>query len=336
MKYLSDPAGRCPVCSTRDVRISPANSGLFDDNFYLAALRSDLGIDESVLKDDMKVFECLECSTIYCDPWLNYETSAHVFNVIYGQHNRGWDALWAWLRNESVQDYSRMVAAVETRLGELLSYAEYNCPFQGNLLHLRSGELGSGERQGLYSASRDYLLSRQQDRFLAANTDLKPDIMRRRSTLALSNLELARENITPSAIQRYLLHEATSLCWSSGCNGEGVNCRSLASVLLGVGTMSIVEAIKQGLKVDLVGVYNTLDHVIDPIATVGNLLKVSRAILIVNHAQEVISKQHHFVLRPGFVEFLRNKGFDVQDISDEASYDSTEINQEKLILLIQA
>jgi hypothetical protein len=334
MNYFSEPRKQCPVCLSHNCQISANNEGPFEDNFYLQILRNDLNLSEAEFQASSKILECLDCSTVFCDPWLNYATASKMFNVIYGQHNRGWDALYAWLRGESIQEFTAVFNAAIQHIGEFRSYAEYNCPFQGVLSKLRESELGDTDRVELYEASRDYLLSRQQDRSLATDIQLKSQQMKRRSAAALEQLSKLGAGINKSDVSRYLLYEASSLCWGNGCIGEGVNCKSLADILFDTGVLTIDEAIRQHLKLDLIGIYNTLDHLGDPLSSLKKLLQVANHVLVINHAQPVISRQHLFVLQPGLLDYLRESGFNVTDFSNQFELKTTEINKDKLMFLV--
>lgn len=332
---FSQPKGVCPVCKSKDISVSQENLVEFCDNFYLDALCIDLDVSKKVLKECAVVHECVDCSTVFCDPWLKYEVASEIFNVVYGQHNRGWDALYGWLADKPVQSFRALLDLAIDYVGPISTYGEYMCPFMGNLMFYRDKELEKISKNDLYKASISYITSRHQNAELSADHDNKSTILRTRSATRLEKLKSLSENKKEIPIKRYLLHEASSLCWGHGCVGDGVNCKSLVRPLLGANILTTQEALSQNLKIDLIGVFNTLDHVNDPISTLYDLLKVGSAVLLINHAQPIISKQHNFVFRPGFLDYLRDQGLSVTDLTDRAEYSSTEINKDKIIVLIR-
>ena len=275
-----------------------------------------------------------KCTSVFCDPWLKYEIASEVFNVVYGQHNRGWDALYGWLNDNPVQSFRSVLDLALTHTGPIKTYGEYICPFMGNLMSFRDEELNSTNKSDLYTASTNYISSRHQNAELSADQTNKPKILQERSSSTLQQLKILQSNIKPISLKRYVLHDATSLCWGHGCVSDGVNCKSLTAPLLGANLLTTQEALRQNLQLDFVCIINTLDHVVNPLETLKNLLTISTHVLLINHAQPIISKQHHFVLRPGFLGLLKNQGMSVVDLSHDAEYSSTEINKDKIIALI--
>jgi len=332
---FSLPRDVCPVCKSKDIAVSQANLLEFCDNFYLDALCTDLNISKDDLKEYAVVHECSRCSTVFCDPWLKYEVASEIFNVVYGQHNRGWDALYGWLANKPVQSFRALLDLAIDYVGPISTYGEYMCPFMGNLMFYRDEELQKIDKNTLYDASISYITARHQNAKLSADRKNKSEILRERSKASLEKLQSLRKNKKEISIKRYLLHEASSLCWGHGCIGDGVNCKSLVGPLLAANILTTQEALGQNLKIDLIGVFNTLDHVTDPLGTLYDLLEISSAVLLINHAQPIISKQHNFVFRPGFLDYLRGQGLSVTDLTNKVQYSSTEINKDKIIALIQ-
>ncbi len=333
-KWLGPPRGVCPVCESADVARSEINSLEFADNFYLQALRSDLGMPLEVIRDSTVVYECKQCATIYCDPWLRYELASDVYNVVYGQHNRGWDALFGWVAGKPIQYYGSIYETIQERVGGIYSYGEFICPFQGNLFCMRDLELGEVTKEELFDVSKQYLTARQQDSAMSSDPACKKALLANRAESAISKLRELNRKLRPSSVDRYLLYSATSLCWGHNCIGGGASCKSLASVMLNARVLTVLEAQKQKLTLDLMGVYNTLDHVTDPLSTLDNLLAMARYVLLINHAQPIITKQHHFVLRPGLSKFLRERRIVVEDLKNEAGFKSNERNTDKIVLLL--
>ena len=327
----------CPVCRSQNTRLELENSSSFVDNFYLKAIRAELDISVELLRNKLTVYECVECRTIFCNPWFTAETSFKIFNQIYGQHNRGWDALYGWTKQSEIQDYWNIVKIGEQVLGrELDSYAEYHCPFQGNFFKFRSQELPVNQIVPYYRASRNYLVASAPGRLASVNVQLKSwlvDFFRNRYGARLKKLD---GSVSPIRTKRYLALESSTRFWDYSCSSSRVNCKSLASKLLDINIMPFPEFVRQNKLIDVFAFVNTLDHCHAPLELLEQALEFSKVVFLVSHTQKLITKQHKFVFQPGFANYLeREKGLNVQHLDEsEKNYFSTEICKDKLMLMI--
>ena len=334
-KAILSQNGVCPVCSSTEATLSTSNKNTFSDNFYLEGIRDQLGVSLEYLKNVLKVYECSNCGTLYCDPWFDGATSFRLFNEIYSQHNRGWDALYGWLKDKEIQDYWAVLECARKQLGEVKFYAEYHCPFQGNFFKFRALELPNNKRRDFYRLTRKYLLQSTPRKWLFSSQKLKSLAVWYGRKFYRSRLDRLDINIKLSATRRYLVLAPSTRFWDYGCISSGVNCKQLAAKLLNLSVMTFDEMEQQNQKVDVFAFINTLDHTHQPLELLERAINISKSVIIINHAQEIISKQHKFVFRSGLVKYLnRRKDLSVVDFTDCTNPLSDESNRTKIALLI--
>ena len=325
----------CPVCFSTEVILSSSNRETFSDNFYLEAIRDQLGISLEDMKNILKVYECNNCGTLFCDPWFDNATSFRIFNEIYSQHNRGWDALYGWLKGTEIQEYWDVLELARTELGEINSYAEYHCPFQGNFFKFRALELPKNKRKEFYKLTRKYLLKSTPGKWLSSNRKLKSLVIWHGRRFYQSRLDRLSETIKLNTIKRYLILAQSTRFWDYGCISSGVNCKPLAAKLLNLSVFPFDEMEKQNQKVDVFAFINTLDHTHQPLKLLERAIRISKLVIIINHAQEIITKQHQFVFRSGLAKYLNQRqDLSVVDFTDRLNLLSDESNRTKISLLI--
>lgn len=323
----------CPVCHEK---ANILEIDIFSpDNFYLEVARTAYRLPVDVFESQLKTFKCRECGSIFCNPWFSRKTSFEVFNLVYPQHNRGWEVLYDWLDGKEKQSYKALFYQVEQHIGTIASYGELNCPFQGNLLWM--GEALLPKVASRRKSFRDLVAISRVNRleyWMRKFRGLVFKINKIRLKEIAKHFNKAEYNHDLKIPQRRLLitTESTKF-WGQGCFANGISCRALASAMLDI-EVAPLWSLTANEKLDCIGVFNVLDHLDNPLETLFKLLEISRFVILVNHAQEQITKQHHFVLRFDFILFLESKNLKVIDITKEANFHSDEINKEKIILLI--
>src|SRR5690606_26295716 len=95
---------------------------------------------------------------------------------------------------------------------------------------------------------------------------------------------------------RVLLSNPSTLMWGYNCVAYGVNCQHMAVHTLGAEIVPLDAAAKNGMALDLVGVFNSLDHMDFPVETLRKALTVARFVVVVTHTSAQAGKQHLFAL----------------------------------------
>ena len=132
------PVTTCPWCGSGEPdHRAPARAIGSKSNKYLDAVARRIDLPVSKLIASMDTFECRNCGTAYCDPWLSQPATEWLFSLGYPQHHSGWVRFFAWLdRSSNYQKIyapraQRIWAYLGNRLGTIAAYGEIGCPFTG-------------------------------------------------------------------------------------------------------------------------------------------------------------------------------------------------------------
>jgi hypothetical protein len=128
----------CPWCGSGEPEHrAPAKAFGSKSNKYLDAIAERIDLPVSTLIASKDTFECRNCGTAYCDPWLSQPATEWLFSLGYPQHHSGWLRFFAWLdRSPNYQKVyapraERIWAYLGNRLGTIAAYGEIGCPFTG-------------------------------------------------------------------------------------------------------------------------------------------------------------------------------------------------------------
>ena len=81
--------------------------------------------------------------------------------------------------------------------------------------------------------------------------------------------------------------------WSINDNYKSVNSRSFASELMDINILNLND-IKRKIKIDLFGMFHTLDHTFEPNKILNFALDISDYVIVYCHVNPQLSKQHLF------------------------------------------
>lgn len=329
---------RCPVCgntsrqeSSEGIASARGDSG----RHYLKFAADKLQMPIEQLLDTIKVFQCDECRTFYCDPWISSETASYIFTDGAPDHMAGWGNFEHWLSapcpNAVGATNQRLYQLVEERIGRLSAYAEYGCPFQGFLLLFRGMEVAPDQRIDLFSQamkrSPDIRWSTSPRVYLRAQRiagaltigyhrlRLKKEAMRARAAEAISPCY-------PLPEKRTLLTQETTKRWGNNCVRYGGSCNYYSSRILGAEVLPFDEKLSihtdgQPAEYDLIGIFNIIDHTNAPLEVLRSSLRLARHVVVVNHHASTAGKQHLFAFHHSFPNWLAStlKGVTVEDLS---------------------
>jgi len=114
-------------------------------------------------------------------------------------------------------------------------------------------------------------------------------------------------------IKRYLIGKETSIGWGGNCVRFGNSCKYFSDAVLGAENIRLNEISEIGeSSFDLVGCFNIMDHHLNPMDIIKDLLNVSRNVLLVTHKPEYAGKQHLFALGDQFVGYLEKNLPDIK------------------------
>lgn len=298
-----------------------------------------------------EIHECAHCATVYCDPWLGARGMARLYGVGHGQHLAGWENFLRWVQGPAapgpLSPSSAIWAFLDDRAGPIDVYGELNCPFGGLFMLFRDLEAGKRDKldeaaqaiarvlhsQG-YPAGLRARLAGLRGRAAALARRLPG--MAQPSALQVARLKraLARSTgIGPSRTpqrpaaparprlprQRYLVVEPTSAFWSTNCTAFGAACRAVCqSSAVGVPVLDWKDVDREGTRFDVFGLFNCLDHFIDPARALREALARSHAVLVEGHRSgpdDTFSRQHLFALGPRFLDHILPDGWRWEDVT---------------------
>lgn len=337
----------CPVCGGSEREASNGMSSRTGFQ-YLRHAAAPLGVSVEDLVRRAKVYKCKSCGSFFCDPWLGPELASSLFCAGAPDHMVGWADFEHWLhrrRNLNIFQVrnQRLYAVLAGRLGAVSSYAELGCPFQGFLLQLKGYETTPRERIRLFAKA----LNREPDvrwtkiariynaalrwcgrlvvisfriqtvlASLAAHRKI-PDKQGKIAARQDNHEEVPVSSLPKS---RYLLTQDSAMGWGSNCVRFGASCRYFAHTVLGADVIPIGETHQNGFpKLDLVGIFNSLDHTTAPLEVIRRSLELAKHVLIVTHHASHAGKQHLFAFGDNFSTWLNRvlEGISVEDLRRE-------------------
>jgi hypothetical protein len=297
---------QCPVCGSTERSALPPEEEFH--NRYTNAMAAYAGIPADQLLAKIDVYRCTDCTTEYCDPWVTREFAAEIYGVVMGQHRFGWWMFDQWANNLNEFSTSRMKQEVIWKYllkhaGKINSYAEVNCPFAGFMTYFdrMNGPLAEDERARI----SDFIIAMREAYHESQAFGGWPKKLDRPAPPALA----------PG--NRYVIREPSSYFWGNNCVHQNTSCHAMAMMLFGVQTTSFAEIADQAIELDVIGLFQALDHFVDPMTVLEKALDAARVVIVVGHGlNNSIHKQHQFQFGGEFLEYLGKAGYSVLDMPE--------------------
>ncbi len=340
----------CPICGeSRRTLVAAVSHGA-----PFRWLSRYYRITESHFAQKMVSYRCDNCDTIYNDPYFTLPFRANLFQNVHPQHGAGWQRFLRWHTKGAQNDSGTCDKAafeIAKRLcGDVDVYAELNCPFMGLLMTFAPDDVQSAaERHVRLARNRrsinfpvsvfNYERRKSLYRRLPKSMPFRRlKSLDRRLSLALKglltsiiigaawcrgtlNASLHHRAPIPDGYAlpatRYLISEPSSIFWGANCSSEKVSCQGVAAALLDAQTISLREMKIAGIKPDIVGAFDVVDHVDQPTSLILSLLDDCRVLLIRTHHQEEKSSQHLFGFSTKFLDFLKTTGISGIDLTKQ-------------------
>mgnify|MGYP007063415889 CR=1 FL=1 len=312
---------KCIYCGSSNLRKEKNQNS--PDNFYLKAIRSDLNISKRLM-EKMKVFKCKRCSIIQNNPWFSENVSRKIYSNIYGQHNRSWSNLIKFIKKGEGPSHGSLFEILNKNI-KIKNYAEFNSPFMGLMLNFFSREYKKSTK--LYKKFSYYIIKYLTSRQLAGRSKSVHRMSEAESKKFLNKINLLkRKNLEKKKINKYLFVDNTGLCWGQNDNFKSVSSRSYATELLDLKVLELKNENKK-VKIDLFGIFHTLDHTFEPNKVLNFALDISKFVVVYSHVNQNLSKQHLFSITSNFLKYLNKNKIYTINLTDKINknYKSPEL-----------
>tara|TARA_B100000886_G_scaffold22156_1_gene14088 strand:- start:6966 stop:8009 length:1044 start_codon:yes stop_codon:yes gene_type:complete len=302
---------KCIYCNSKNLKKERIQIHL--ENFYLKAIKSDLNLSTKQLKK-MKVHKCQNCKILQCNPWFSENIARKIFSNIYGQHNRSWSNLIKFMKIGITPNHGLLFTMLKKYI-KINNYAEFNSPFMGLMMDFFSLEYKKNKffYKNIFSNTLNYLSARQ----VAGKSIYQQRISNQKAYKFLKMCNSLKKNNSikiNKKINKYLFIDNSSLSWGQNDNFKSVNSKSFASELFDLQILDLNKKRKK-IKIDLFGIFHTLDHTLDPNKILNFALNNSDYVLVYCHVDKWLEKQHLFSLTKDFMKYLNYKKIYTYDMT---------------------
>ena len=289
---------KCIFCSSKKLKKEIKQK--FKLNFYLEAIRSDLDLNKDFFRK-IKIYKCQNCKILQNNPWFSENYIRKIYSNIYGQHNRGWSNLLNFINKKELPNHGTIYNILSDNFN-IKTYAEFNNPFTGLFINFFNNEYKNKNHEKLFTNTINYLRSRQvvDKKFLIKKNSITQG---KKFLNFINNFKKKNKN---QKCKKYLFVDNSILTWGQNDNFKSVNSKSFASEFFDLEIIDI-NNFQQNKKIDIFGIFHTLDHTLEPKKILELALRISKVVVVYAHVDENLNKQHLFSLTPDFLKYLKNK-----------------------------
>ena len=312
---------KCVYCSSK--KFKKEKNQKFLNNFYVKAFCTDLNISSKQLKK-IKVYKCKNCYILQNNPWFTENIARMIYSNIYGQHHRGWTNMINFIKKRKTPNHGSLFDILQKKI-KIKKYAEYNSPFTGILMNFFSQEYKKKfpKLKSLFKKIILYLTSRQ---VVGKSIKIQKDSLKKGKKL-LNEINYSKKKyLIRNNAEKYLFVENSSLAWGQNDNYKSVNSKSLAAQLFDLKILEMDEK-KKNFKIDLFGIFHTLDHTFRPKKILDYALDISKYVVVYSHIDPKLNRQHLFSFTKDFLKYLEKNKIYTLDLTTKINkeYKSPEI-----------
>jgi|TARA_B110000037_G_C17115174_1_gene503472 hypothetical protein len=312
---------KCVYCGSQNLK--KEKKQYFIKNFYVRAIISDLNLSNKEFQK-IKVYRCTSCYILQNNPWFSETISRKIYSNIYGQHNRGWTNLLNFIKRGIKPDHGSLFEILNKKI-HIKNYAEFNSPFTGIMINFFSNEYKKNIifYKSFFKNILRYLTSRQ----VAGRSKEYQKLSIKKSKYFFDKIKVIKtRNLIKKNINKYLFVDDSGLSWGQNDNYKSVNSKSLATEFFDLKIADIKDKNRK-IKIDLFGIFHTLDHTFEPNKILNFALDVSKYVVVYCHVDPKLNRQHLFSLTKEFLKHLNMKKIYTLDLTDkiEKKYKSPEL-----------
>ena len=288
----------CSFCNSKNLK--KIKRPIVNENFYTKAILSDLFISKSKI-NKLNILECQRCHLIQVNPWFNKNITRKIYSNIYGQHNKSWSNYLSFVNHGKMPNHGKLFELLTNNI-QVKNYAEYNSPFMGLFFNFFKKEYK--EDKYFYKKISKKLIEYLSSRQLAGKSQIYIKNSQTKTEKLVRQIKSSKKkNFIKNKINKYLFVDNSEMCWGQNDNYKSVNSRSLASELFDLEIINITT--KNKIKLDLFGIFLTLDHTFEPRKILDYALSNSKFVIIQCHTTKEVTRQHQFSFTKKFLNFLK-------------------------------
>jgi hypothetical protein len=287
---------------------------------YTERFATFLGTSQRELLNGAKQIECTDCGSVYLDPWLSNDSQVLLFQLASPTHISGWTEWEITARTGRGRPYLENLARyLESSLGNINHYVEIACPFSGLLLTTApKDQLANWRATGSPSAKHDWRMTKMariHSTWERLGLRIVDAILRLRKLAARSSRHQTGEPRVFAGRRTFAMVSSLRR-WNLGCTRFGAGCAQVAIQALDCDVKMLSEMPPN--SADLIGIFNSLDHLENPVEVLKQCLAVSPRLIVGGHEPRRAKYQHAYALDDETLRRLGAKhGFTVTDIADQ-------------------
>lgn len=318
---MLEEVNKCPLCESKNLKAIDSISKKRDEGWvYVSKILNSSKNDTLKVMDQMKTYECKECSSCFYSPWFNDMQTNKAFSNIISRHQGGWMNLHHGLVSKNlgtIQQLNKHIIESIDFDKKITSYAELSRPFNG--LTLLSFILDNPSPYQRILKFHKSIIRKpdSRSRFTMKFNDILINFASTLTTFIffieafIRNLKNKKsqhfKRLGIKNSQKYLLLESSMYGWGESDEGYGMPSNKIALKLFNKQPISLNDAISKKMSFDFIGVFNFFDHLSRPLQTLELLMRLSSNIILTIHKPDYAGKQHRIIINSNFNEFLERK-----------------------------
>lgn len=301
------PVSKCPLCGSVRRQLASKNIMNTKPDSYTERFADYVGTPHDQLVADARQFVCEDCGTVYLDPYFTDASQAQLYQLASPTHISGWTEWEIAARTGQGRPHMLQLATqLEAHHGPVGHYVEVACPFSGMLLATAEPTiLRSWKPSSAVSVKPDWRMTRMArlhsglERLMLRAVDVVLALRR----ISGKSAQPVGKGSRPLSGRRTLALSPSLRRWNLGCSRYGSSCGQVA-----MQTLDCEVALLSDLpsdSADMIGIFNSLDHVQDPLDVLLKCLTIAPRVVVGGHEPNRAKYQHPFALD---AETLRRLG----------------------------